>query len=193
VFNILPIKLKKKSRKYPVKRDQYGRSARQRAFDAFDRGMRPAEVSQRVGISPRTACRYFADWKKLPKNLDRRYRVAKAVHKGAHEFSEQTIKSLAGELGMSEEEAIERLQKPWGLKQLLMGKWPNYAREKRQSKHESRLQAALKLIRLYEVAGVPPERIIEELDRLKAESRNHKTNEQRAVGGTKNKAGRKPY
>jgi len=122
MLNILPIKLKKKSRKYPIKRDEYGTSARQRAFDDFDRGKRPAEVALVEGISLRTACRYFADWKKMRPNMRLTYRLHKAVLKSNDEFSEQLIEAIAANLGMSREEVIMRLQKPWGLKQLLMGK-----------------------------------------------------------------------
>jgi len=122
MFNRLRIKLGKKPRKYPIKRDEYGRSARRRAFDDFDDGKQPDEIALMVGISLRTAYRYFADWKRQPKNLQMRYRIAKAVLKNDREFREETIKSLVSNLGMSEEEVAMRLQRPWGLKQLLQGK-----------------------------------------------------------------------
>jgi len=174
MLNILPIKLKKKSRKYPIKRDEYGTSARQRAFEAFDQGKRPAEVVPMVEVSLRTACRYFADWKKQPKDLELRYRIAKTAVKIDSEFSEQTIKVLATGLGMSEEEVISRLQKPWGLKQLLMGKWPNYRREMVQSEQESRLRAALNLINYIESCGMPPKEIEKEIDKLIGEASKRK-------------------
>jgi hypothetical protein len=49
-----------------------------------------------------------------------------------------------------------------------MGKWPNYRQERAQSEAEVRLQAALKLINLLEFGGVPPERILEHLLRMRA-------------------------
>lgn len=169
MFKIPVIKLRRKTRKYPIKRDSYGRSARQRAFDAFENGKTAAEVAVMVPISARTARRYFADWKKkLPGNLEVRYRLAKAVRKSSREFSEETIESLGAHLGMSEEEVAERLQKPWGLKQLLMGRWPNRRQERAQSEAEVRLRAALNLINLLESGGVPPETILEQLLRMKA-------------------------
>jgi hypothetical protein len=58
-----------RSGRYSIKRDEYGRSARQRAFNAFDDGKWPAEVAKLVGISQRTARRYFADWKKIRQSL----------------------------------------------------------------------------------------------------------------------------
>lgn len=161
MLRFLGIKLKTKSRKYPIKRDEYGRTARQRAFAAFQEGKRPAEVSRMAGIRLSTACRYFADWKKLPANVDIRYKLLKVMRKSDGEFSEKTIRMLATNLGMPEEEVIDRLHKPWGLKQLLMGEWPNYAREERQSERERRLQAALNLINFIEHSGM-------ELDKIKA-------------------------
>ena len=142
------VKLKRKSRKYPIKLDEYRRSASNRAFDAFDYGLRPAHVAPLVNISLPTACRYFTDWKKLPGNLEVRYRLAKVALKSNRKFSTDTIKLIGNRLGMSEEEVLERLQKPWGLKQLLMGKWPNHNQDREQSEAEARLLAALNLINL---------------------------------------------
>ena len=171
MLNIFPIKLKKKSRKYPIKRDEYGTSARQRAFEAFDQGKRPAEVVLMVGISLRTACRYFSDWKKLPKDSELLYRIAKAGLKNQPGFPEEVIKTFAAKLDMSEEEVRGRLQKPWAMKQLVTGKWAAEVREKEERKRQARLEAATKLIHLYEVARVPLDRIIAELGRLEAEVR----------------------
>ena len=65
--------LLRKGRKYPIKRKgKYGlnfKSARQRCFLFFDRGMTPAEAAEMAGVSPRTARRYKADWEKLPHRL----------------------------------------------------------------------------------------------------------------------------
>ena len=71
--------LLRKRRKYPIKRNEFGESARRRAFDCFDRGLRPAQVANEVGISPRTACRYFADWKRHRPKLDARYHFFQRV------------------------------------------------------------------------------------------------------------------
>lgn len=160
-------KLRKRSRKYPIKRDEFGRSARQRAFEAFDCGKRPGEVVRLVGVSPRTAYRYFADWKKLPRNLELHYRMMKTVRKSSQEFSEETIKSLSTHLEMSQKEVMERLEQPWGLKQLLMGKWPDHYRERVQGETEIRLRVALHLINLIQFRGVPPEKILDQLLKMK--------------------------
>jgi hypothetical protein len=169
MINFPLLKLRKKPRKYPIKRDEYGRSARRRAFDAFDQGLRPAEVVPLVNISLATACCYFIDWKKLPGNLEVRYRLIKAGRKSSREFSAETIKLIGAHLGMSEDEVLEHLQKPWGLKQLLMGKWPNYCQEREQSEAEVRLRVALNLINLLESGGVPPETILQQLLRMRTQ------------------------
>ena len=150
---------RKKPRKYPLKKDEYGRSARRRAFYAFDSGKRPSEVARQVRISFETACRYFADWKKLPKNWRLRYDLAKRVLKGETGMSKRVIALLADHLCISEEEVMERIQKPWGIKQLLTDQWPNYRREQVYGKQEARLRAALELVRFVESSGMSPEDI----------------------------------
>jgi len=154
MWNLSVNKLRKKSRKYPIQRDITGRSGRTRAFDAFEKGKRPAQVAREENIKPKTAYRYFQDWKKLPKNLEMRYKGFKTLKKRDIDFTEKTIELLVEALGMSEEEAMERLQKPWGLKQLLMGKWPNRARARRKSEAESRLEAALTIVNFVVLRGL---------------------------------------
>ena len=160
-----------KRRKYPIIRDDRGRSARQRAFEAFKGGKKPVEVATMVPISVRTARRYYADWKKLPQNLEMRYRILKAAYRRTSEFSPETIEALSSHLGMTEGEVIERLERPWGLKQLLMGEWPDRRQERERTEAETRLRAALTLINLMESAGVAPEQILKHLLALGAEHR----------------------
>jgi len=174
MFNILLIKLRKKSRKYPIKRDRYGKSARRRAFDAFDRGLKPAQVTDELDISPRTAYRYFADWKKQPTKLELSYQLAKAIHKCQPEVENEVIERLAVKLKLPKEKIVERLQKPWALKQLVRGKWSPEIEERRIAKSLARLDSALQFLNLYEILGVSPERIKTELDRLEQEARGSK-------------------
>ena len=148
-----------KGRKYPIKRDIFGRTARQWVFHYFDEGMGPAEAAPKAGVSTRTARRYRADWKKTPRGLQSRYEVVKRLMMTDLNFSQETIELIADNLGMSQEEVIERLQRPWGLKQLLMGRWPNYRRQEEQRKTEVRLEAALKLVLLFEQSEMTPEKI----------------------------------
>ena len=125
MWRLTVLKPRKKSRKYPITRDQFGRSGRRRAFDAFDRGLRPSVVAKEEHLKPNTVYRYFQQWKKLPRNYEMEYKAFQTLKKSGIGFSEDTIKTLAVGLGISEEEVRRDLQKPWGLKRLLMGKWKN--------------------------------------------------------------------
>ena len=60
-------------------------------------------------------------------------------------------------------------KKPWALKQLVVGKWAAEIEEKEERKRQLRLKAAAKLLHLYEIVGVPLDRIMAELDRLETE------------------------
>jgi len=170
-------KLRKKSRKYPIQRDIFGRSARRRAFDAFDKGRKPAQVAKEENIKPRTCSRYYQDWKKLPQNLEMEYEALKTLKKRGIDFSEGTVELLTEGLGMSEEEVTERLQKPWGLKQLLMGEWPNYTRTRCQSKQESRLETALWIVNYIERGGNSPDIINIKIKTIRELCKSHEVSE----------------
>lgn len=158
-----------KSRKYPIKRDEYGRSARQRAFELFWEAKRPAEVRQMLPISMRTTCRYFEDWQKLNDKIS--YSTIRKWTKERPEFKEKVITMVATSLGMSREEVIIRMQKPWGLMQLMKGAWPNYRIHRQQSEIESRLEGALKLILLAEHLGNDREELENGINKLLSSKR----------------------
>ncbi len=146
-----------KSREYPIKYDEHGQSARQRAFKEFDNEKRPAEVIEVVDISLKTACRYFADWKKKPEDLNLHCKGLRSRVRNDSEFSDPLVDTLVEYLGMPREEVIARLLKPWSIKQFIMGKWPNPKKERAQSAQESRLRAALDIVGLLEYRGIPPD------------------------------------
>lgn len=166
-------RLFRKRRRYPIKRDESGRSARRRCFDLFDEGSRPSEAAPIVGVSLRTACRYFQDWKKLPRCLEDKYKVVRSMMMHNPGFSESLVKDVNDILGLTLEEVRSRMEEPWGLKRLLKGKWPEQTEKSEDTpahvdkyKQWSRLKAAISIIYLYEVRGVPIERIVEELEKL---------------------------
>jgi len=168
----------KKSRIYPIKKDERGWSARRRAFDAFNSGKRPADVTQQVDVSLKTACRYFADWKKLPKNLGIRYEAARRIVKQETELSEEVISLLSEHLGMARYDVIERLEKPWGIKQLILGKWTDYRQQQVYNRQEARLSAALYLVRFVESSGMSSEDLKEYIEMiLNKASRSSQTEE----------------
>ena len=154
----------RKRRRYPIKRDQFGMTKRARAFDCFNRGMNPAQVAHELGISVRTARRYKADWNKWPRNIEMEYKVLKNMMKNDPVKFQRFIDLWSEALGTAREEAVERLQKPWGLKQLLMGKWPNYVRERRMKELEADTDAALKFVRFMRVVGFTRDRVDEMIE-----------------------------
>lgn len=139
-----------KSRKYPIIRDEYGRSTRRQAFDLFNEGYRPSQIFKEnlIPVSMKTLFRYFEDWKKRKHKVS--YSTLKRYLKGSPEFSEKYVKMLADYYGVSEEQIILRMQKPWGLSSLSKGELPDNRLYRIQSEIENRLEAALRLIYLAE-------------------------------------------
>ncbi len=148
-----------KSRRYPIKYDEYGRSLRQQAFALFNQGYRPAQIFKQklVPATLKTLFRYFEDWKKLPSSHTNMYRLLRRARKNTTGLSDEMIDRLSEYLGMSREEIIGCFQKPHGFKQFLLGKWPNYRRQAFLKEAEYRLRAALDLIDMADRWGIPPE------------------------------------
>ena len=141
-----------KHRKYPIRRDQYGRSMRAQAFYWFQRGYRPSEIfkQQLVKAKMKTLLRYYTDWKKrdgIPSVKILKEHMAKHP-----EINYKVVSTLALRLGMTEEEVSFRLQKPWGLAQLLKGATPE-ADDNNQTEIERRLEAALRMLALADMFG----------------------------------------
>ncbi|MFC1871049.1 hypothetical protein ACFLYF_01410 [Chloroflexota bacterium] len=154
-----------KERKYPIERDEYGQSLRQRAFNLFRIRYRPAQVSKMLPISARTACRYFEDWKKLTHKIP--FSNIKQLIKKNPEFSEYVIEMLAEHYGVSRETIVLRMQKSWGIMQLLKGEFPNARMERARGEIERRLEAALRLIVFVDLyGGKKPEVVKEEINRI---------------------------
>jgi hypothetical protein len=71
---------RKKRRKYPVKRDEKGKSARSRCFEMFEEQIPLSEIAERVGVNVDTVRRYHQQWKKDP-DLEHRYTYVKSLFK----------------------------------------------------------------------------------------------------------------
>lgn len=154
-------------RRYPVKRDEQGRSARQRAFVLFDQGCTPAGVAAQVEISARTARRYHADWKKRPHDYPIRYTLMKMALRDQH-LRLSMAQAVASDLKLPVRTVLPYLSRPWAAKQLLTGEWRNWAAEERERRERLRLQAATEVIEMYEREGVPLEIICSALGDLRA-------------------------
>ncbi|MFC2018668.1 hypothetical protein ACFLU4_01760 [Chloroflexota bacterium] len=161
------LKIFHKSRKYPITRDQYGRSARRQSFDLFTQGYRPAQISKEnlVTASMKTLLRYFEDWKKQEHRSPRS--ILRKLIKNDPEFTHEYVQIIADYLEVPPEDIIARIQKPWGIEQLTIERLPNKKLATLQSTKEARLNAALKLIyfgeRLYENSPEQDIRLITEI------------------------------
>jgi len=152
-------RLFRKQRKYPIKRDEFGKSARRRAFKLFDKGERPSKVAPQVGISPRTAYRYFEDWKKLPRKLEEIYPIIRRLLKQDPDFPEGIQKEIADALGVPVEDLKARLEEPWGARRLMLGRLKPKEKMRPMKKEHLRLDSAFNLIGFFEESGVPLERL----------------------------------
>lgn len=146
----------RKHRKNPIRRDQYGRSLRQQAFDCFREGYKPSEIIKQglVRAKPTTLYRYYSAWKKrdgIPI-----VKILKQHMSTKPEFNAKVIKMLMNHLDMTEDEVMFRLHKPWGLAQLLHGITPNVDDEY-GSEAEDRLDGALRFINFCEWYHNSPE------------------------------------
>ena len=61
-------RVRKKGRRYPIKRDEWGESARTRCFEMFEDKVPLPEISRIVGVPLKTVYTYHSQWKKNPLN-----------------------------------------------------------------------------------------------------------------------------
>ena len=141
-------------------------TARWRCFQAFDQGLRPAEVARGVGISLKTACTYFYQWKRLPKHLEVNYIIMKRALAGLPGLREKIIRSLSRELKMPKRKIKAQLESPWGIRQLVDGKWRALIDLKEEEEKQLRLKAATRIIKLYEECGLSLQDINREMYKL---------------------------
>jgi len=156
-----------KWRKYPIKRDEQGRSLRQRSFELFDKKLRPSEIykQQLLPIKQKTLLRYYEDWKRK-KGGHVSDRMIKKVMKNNPDFTEQLIRTLSQELEMPFEEVIKRMQRPWGIIQALRGQLPDYRLRREQSEVEARLNGALWFMQMGELFQKSPRELAELLQQI---------------------------
>jgi hypothetical protein len=155
-----------KWRRYPIRRDDQGRSLRQQAFELFDKKLRPSEIYKQNLIPAKltTLLRYYEDWKRTGGHYS--YRIIRKVTKNNPDFKEQLIQGLAKHLEMPVEDVKKRMLRPWGLKQALRGQWPDYGLEREQSEVEARLNGALWFMRTGELFWNSPKELAELLQQI---------------------------
>lgn len=166
MLRIVPKFLRKDKRKYPIIKDEWGKSARARSFEAYDTGKRPVEVARILGISPKTAYQYHYQWKKLPKHFEENYQVLKKRLKENSELREEIVQTISKNLGEPENKIRWWLQSPWGLKQIMSGEWRATQERKREIAEKKRTKTATKLIDMITIQGVSMDEIWEALQKL---------------------------
>lgn len=151
------VPLIQKGRRYPIQKDQEGKSLRQRCFSLFRQGRNAYEAAKILNMKLASARRYYSQWNECPPALDAIYKGMKRDLKEKKELSPKIIGMLKEALGMPEWQIIEILSRPNGLKSLLKGKYMEIKREELYYEQEVRLWAALQWIVDLERTGVPLE------------------------------------
>ena len=166
---LIPKQFRRDKRKYPIRKDEQGKSARRRCFEFFDDGVKPTEAARKIGISPKTAFHYHYQWKKLPEHLEDKYLVLKNYLKERPEVRGKIVKLLSMELGEPEYVISRRLESPWGIKQLASGKWGAIIKRKKEMENDYRYRVAMTMIDMATTQGVSIEEIAEALKKLAGE------------------------
>jgi hypothetical protein len=138
------------NREFPVQCDEYGLSLRQQAFKFFGEGLSPSQVYREKlpQAKPRTILRYYEDWKKIRHGMS--YKQFREIMKANPDFNLRMIDRLADALGIAPREVLERMQRPWGLLQMLRGKKKDPRLKEAPSLIERRLEAMVSLLALAE-------------------------------------------
>ena len=108
---------RKKKRKYPVKLDANGKSARQRCFEMFKDHVPFQEIAAAVEVKIETVYRYHRQWAKNP-DLERYIAYYKWILNKSAPDRERTIDEMAQLLGISKEQIETILQQHHGLLRL---------------------------------------------------------------------------
>src|SRR5512136_946054 len=112
-FNIFK---RRKHRKYPVHRDEYGKSLRARCFTLFGEGQRPVEVAAEFKSRESTVFRYFRDWQQSDRTFEQKYAYVRELFKKTNSERDKNIESYAGICGIEKEELETILSQPYGLR-----------------------------------------------------------------------------
>jgi len=112
----------KKSRKYPIKRDEEGRSLRARCFEMFAADKRPKTVAEELGMKAPTVYRYYQAWQQRGPNFDKQYRYVKGLLKKDSPDRGKNIETFSKMMGIEKDEFEAILSRPHGLRRFLTGK-----------------------------------------------------------------------
>ncbi|HEY95180.1 MAG TPA: hypothetical protein G4O15_09625 [Dehalococcoidia bacterium] len=114
----------KRTRKYPIKRDWYGRSLRQRCFELFDEGKRPVQVAAELRANKKTVFRYYRQWKKMGPNFEKQLAYVKGLLDKNSPDRDRMLEFFADTAGITVEELLVILSTPHGLRRILTRTMP---------------------------------------------------------------------
>jgi hypothetical protein len=112
---------RKKRRKYPIKRDEKGRSARSRCFEMFADNIPFDEIARIVGVKVDTVRRYHQQWKNDPV-FEKRYIFIQSLFKKTAPDRESNLELFARVCGITKEQFEAILYQPHGLRRLMTNK-----------------------------------------------------------------------
>ena len=113
----------RKSRKYPIRRDEQGQSLRARCFAMFEKGERPSKIAKELKANEATVFRYYRDWKRRSPNFEQQYAFVKSLFSKTSPERDKNLELFSRECGISKEEFEVILSTSHGLRRFLTGKY----------------------------------------------------------------------
>ncbi|NQT71924.1 MAG: hypothetical protein HQ553_04040 [Chloroflexi bacterium] len=156
--------LRPKRRQYPVEFDEQGRSRRRVCFEAFDLGKRPAQVIREYNYKPNTVYSYWKQWKKLHRSWHKSREHLRLFKKADPDFFHDAALYAGKKLGMSPQEVLVHMDKPYGLLDLVQGKWPLHDTAPATNKAIAILYDIMRIIFLGQFQGDHPRNIVRDLE-----------------------------
>jgi hypothetical protein len=160
------VKIAHQGRKYPIQKDEQGRSLRKRCFTLFQEGKKPREVAILLDMKLDTVNRYYSEWNQCPPGLEVTYRLLEKELKTKKELSPEIISMISTNRGIPKWEVVQMLSRPNGLKRLIKGDLFNQYKERIFNAQEQRLEAALGLVVLHEKYGMSLDWIQKEIKKM---------------------------
>jgi hypothetical protein len=108
----------KRRRKYPVRRDEYGKSARKRCFEMFEDEYSLTEVIAAANVPKTTVYKYHQQWLKDP-HIEKQIAYLKPMLARGNPNRDKQINQMVLSLGIEREKVEALLASPYGLQRLL--------------------------------------------------------------------------
>jgi hypothetical protein len=132
----------KKSRKYPIKWGERGRSARSRCFEMFAEGVPLNEIARTLEVKIDTVGRYHRQYRQ-DLGFEERYKYGKSLFEKTSPYRDKNIELYARVWGFSTDQLETILSQPHGLLRLITGKICTPAHEAAGYKQHRALELAL--------------------------------------------------